>query len=75
MVILLNVGFRKLFFSSLFVFTAFRIREAVLLTAYCWEVISLWLTHGLQSVSSYSTNLEQRCKYKLWVKTRTDIRL
>lgn len=73
MAILLNVEFRRLSSSRLFVFVAFCIREAALLTAYSWEVISLWLARGLQSVASYSANLAQRCKYKPCAKSCADI--
>lgn len=71
--VLINVEFRRVFFSHLFVFMAFHIREAALLTAYIWDVISFWLTRGLQSVSSYSANLAQQGKHKPCAKSCADI--
>lgn len=73
MVILLNVEFKSLFSSHLFVFMAFCIKEAVLLTAYSWEATSLWLVRVLQSVSFQSANLARWCKHKLHAKLCADI--
>lgn len=52
---------------------AFCIREAAILTAYIWDMISFWLTRGLQSVSSYSAHLAQPWKYKPCAKSYADI--
>lgn len=71
--VLINTAFRWVFSFRLFVFMTFCIREAAFLTAYIWDMISFGLTPGSQSVSSYSANLAQWCKYKPCAKSYADI--